>query len=208
MPFSACKTLGEAIRQYQVRETREDFVPLQPLAVSDYFRTELEVALDLFDVECSEAAVCESLIFPVLKEVVKPHTPVLGLWSHVPLYDGDEFLGVPDYAIGKRSPLSKRLMDKPLAMIIEAKKNDFDAGWGQCLAALRAIQKFNGTPGQTLYGGVSDGFQWQFGKLLGDVFAHHTRPFELLTDVDELFAALNGVLELCKQQILSSGHAA
>jgi hypothetical protein len=208
MPFGAFKTLGEALRAFQVTETEEDFVILQPLPVSDYFRADLSMKLKVFDVECSEAAVCEYLISPVLTETVKAHAPVLGLWSHVPLYDGEELLGVPDYVIGKRSPLSKRLMDKPLAMIIEAKKNDFDAGWGQCLAALRAVQKINGTPNQILYGGVSDGYQWQFGKLQGDRFAHHPLPFELLKNLDELFAALNGMLELCKQQVLSPGHAA
>jgi hypothetical protein len=208
MPFGSFKTLAEALRAFQVAETREDFVVLRPLPVTDYFRTELDVALSVFDVDCSEAAVCEALIFPVLKEVIRVHTPVLGLWSHVPLYDDAELLGTPDYVIGKRSPLSKRLMDKPLAMIIEAKKNDFDAGWGQCLAALRAAQRINGTSNQILYGGVSDGYQWQFGKLQGDRFAHHPLPFDLLKDLDELFAALNGVLELCKQQVLSSGHAA
>lgn len=207
MPFGTFKTIGETIRSLQVTEMHEEFVQLMPLAVSDYFRSELQFTLNTFPVQSSEWAVCENLIYPVLRETIKPYSEVLGLWSHVSLYGGDELLGVPDYIIAKRSPLSVNVMDTPFAMIMEAKRNDFDLGWAQCLAAMDAVQALNGDPNRTVYGGVSDGFIWRFGKLHGKTFSHHPQPYDL-SRLDELFAALHHVFDLCKQQILTPAEAA
>ena len=207
MPFGSFKTLGEALRSLQVKETEESFLVPVPVTVNDHFRAELSDTLEFSDVDCSEWAVCENLIHPVVREALKPHRTVLGIWSHVSLYNGERLLGVPDYIIAKRSPLSKRLMETPYAMIMEAKKNDFDAGWAQCLTAMDALQTMNGDPVRPIYGIVSDGSIWEFGKLVKRTFALHPLPYRL-RDLDELMAALNHVLELCKQQVLSPGHAA
>src|SRR5262249_32773960 len=140
MPFGDYKTLGAAIRALQVTEIREEFVQLLPLTVSDYFRSKLQTRLNDRPVSCSEWAVCENFIYPVLDEVAQNYSEYITIWSHVSLYQGDRILGTPDYIIAKRSPLSIEVMDMPLAMIMEAKQNDFDMGWGQCPAAIHAAQ--------------------------------------------------------------------
>src|SRR5437899_790320 len=71
MPFGSFKTLAEAIRGLQVTELREDFVEPLSVPVSDYFRSELELTLSTHDVECSESAVCENLLYPILREALK-----------------------------------------------------------------------------------------------------------------------------------------
>lgn len=207
MPFGTYKTLGEALQALQITETQTAFLEPKPVAVSDYFRSELQLTLSNFDVNCSEAAICESLLFPVLREALKPYASVLGMWSHVPLYREGQLLGVPDYIIAKRSSLSLRVMETPYAMIMEAKKNDFDAGWGQCLAAMQSIQTLNGESRRVVYGAVSDGFLWRFGELREQTFAHHPMPYHL-ERLEELLAALNRLLELCRQQVLSPASAA
>ena len=65
--------------------------------------------------------------------------------------------GVPDYIFGTKSPLGKKVLGLPLVLIVEAKKNDFEQGWGQCLAELVAAQKINGTIEKPVYGIVTDG---------------------------------------------------
>ncbi len=207
MPLGTYKTLGEALRAMNITEAVAPFLEPTAVPVSDYFRAELALTLRDFDVTCSEAAVCESLIFPILREALKPYAGVLALWSHVPLYQGDQFLGVPDYVIAKRSPLSVRVMDTPFALIVEAKKNDFDAGWAQCLAAMQALQDLNGEAGRPVYGVVSDGFSWRFGRLLERALTRHPLHFDL-TRLDELLAACHGLLELCRQQVLRPVSAA
>jgi hypothetical protein len=207
MAFGTYKTLGEALQALQIAETQAAFIEPKPVAVEDYFRSELELTLRDYDVSCSEAAICESLLFPLLREALKPYAAVLGLWSHVSLYRGQELLGVPDYIVSKRSPLSPRVMETPHALIMEAKKNDFDAGWGQCLAAMHAVQTLNGEPRRVIYGVVSDGFVWRFGQLREQTFAHHP-VFYQLSRLDELLAALNHLFDLCRQQVLSPASAA
>ncbi len=207
MPFGSFKALGEAISAFQVMEVQEDFINPEPFPVHEYFRTSLRARLASWPVNCSESAICENLLYPVLQEVALAYADVLVVWSHIPIYRDDELLGVPDYLIAKRSPLSKEVLATPLAMIMEAKKNDFDQGWAQCLAAMCAAQGMNGDPQRTIYGGVSDGFIWRFGRIQGSRFARNSQEYSL-THLDELLAAVNHLLSLCKEQILSPAHAA
>lgn len=207
MAFGAYQTVGEAIRALEVTATTEPFVEPLSLHPDEHFRRMMSDTLGNVPVSCSESAVCEHLICPVLREVVRNYEQSLTLWSHVPLYQGDRLLGTPDYIIAKRSPLSFEVMDIPLAMIMEAKRNDFDMGWGQCLAAMYAAQTRNGETQRVVYGGVSDGFIWRFGKLQEQTFTRDTQDYTL-SRLEELFAALNHVLQLCKQQVLSPAAAA
>jgi hypothetical protein len=208
MPFGDFKTLGDAIRHLHVTEVREDFVQLHPVPVSDFLRVWLEESQTQYPLSASEWAVCESLIFPVLREVHSPYCKELVLWSHTGLYRGEELLGFPDYMIAKRSPLSVEVMELPYVLIMEAKRNDFDWGWAQCLAAMCAAQGLNGGPPErVIYGVVSDGFMWRFGKLQGRTFCREQMAYSL-GRLDELCAALNYVLEMCRQQALIPVEAA
>lgn len=207
MAFGDYKTLGEAIRDLQVTEIHEDFLKPKLHAVSDYFRPWLERTLAECPVSSSEFAVCENLIYPVLREVHRSYAKDLVIWSHTTLYQGKEQLGVPDYIIAKRSNLSIEVMGPPYAMIMEAKKNDFDLGWAQCLAAMHAAQNLNGHPERVVFGGVSDGFIWRFAKLDGQSFVRHSQPYDL-SRLDELFGILNHVFSLCRQQVLIPSEAA
>lgn len=207
MPFGTFKSLGEAIRAVQVTEVQEDFISPVLFPVHDYFRASLKARLASWPVNCSESAICENLLYPVLQEVALAYADVLVVWSHIPIYRGEELLGIPDYVIAKRSPFSKEVLETPLAMIMEAKKNDFDQGWAQCLAAMCAAQGMNDNSRRIIYGGVSDGFIWRFGRLQGAMFARNSQEYSL-THLDELMAAVNHMLSLCKEQILSPAHAA
>jgi len=207
MAFGNHKSLGEALRALQITSAEEEFIQPMPLPVGDLFRAALKERMANVPVNCSEWAVCENLLFPVLWEVARDYRQDLVIWSHISLYRGQDLLGIPDYLIAKRSPLSVEVLDTPYALIMEAKRNDFDAGWGQCLAAMDAIQSLNGDPQRVVYGGVSDGFIWRFGKLRGRTLARHPQDYSLYR-LEELFAVLNHVFQLCKQQVLSPAEAA
>ncbi len=100
MPFGTYKTLGAALQALQITETQRAFIEPKQVAVSDFFRSELELTLRDFDVSCSEAAICESLLFPLLREALKPYAAVLGLWSHV--------AALPRRGIARRARLHPR----------------------------------------------------------------------------------------------------
>lgn len=207
MPFGDYKSLGEALKALQVTEARESFVHPRQFPVPDYFRSWLDRTLADTPVSCSEWAVCENLIHPVIREVHAAFAKDLVIWSHVSFFEGEAFLGVPDYIIARRSALSVKVMEPPLGMFVEAKRNDFDAGWAQCLAAMDAAQRVNGRPERVIHGVVSDGFVWQFGKLQGRTLVQNPTEYTL-SRLDELFAALNHVFELCREQVLLPAEAA
>ncbi len=104
-------------------------------------------------------------------------------------YD-DDLMGTPDYIIATRSPLGKTVLTMPILIVVEAKRNDFEQGWGQCLAELVAAQKLNENEALPVYGIVTDGKRWEFGKFIHDQFMQNSRGYS----VDQL-AQLFGVLQ-------------
>jgi hypothetical protein len=54
----------------------------------------------------------------------------------------------------------------PYVVLSEAKKDNFEQGWGQCLMAIKASQIINKKEGYNfnIYGIVSSGKIWEFGK--------------------------------------------
>src|SRR5207249_6154452 len=135
-------------------------------------------------------AVCENLIYPILREVWKSsYLDDLQIWSHLPLYYDEDLSGTPDYIVARQSPLGHVVMEEPYLLVVEAKKDDFERGWGQCLAALLAAQRINKTPRQTLYGIATNGRSWEFGNLQDQQFTQDLRAYGL-ADLDQLCAAV------------------
>ena len=84
----------------------------------------------------------------------------------------------------------------PLIIFVEAKKNDFEQGWGQCLAELVAAQKINDNTDLPVYGIVTDGILWQFGQLIGDTFTRNRTNFA--DNLPILFGAVDSVFKATK----------
>jgi hypothetical protein len=102
--------------------------------------------------------------------------------------------------VTKRSPLGTIVFDKPYFLVVEAKQDKFEEGWGQCLAEMVAVQRINDELGKTIFGIVSNGKVWQFGKLTLDIFTRN-RTFYTIQDLDKLFAAVNYAFQQCQLQI-------
>jgi hypothetical protein len=201
MPFTDYATIGDVALAYQITLRDEKFVALVEKPISEILREELAFAENHAAYKLSEAAVCENLIYPVLKEVWKSYLQDLMLWSHEPIRYDAALSGIPDYSIGRRSPLGRWVVEPPYIVVIEAKRDDFLRGWGQCLAALLAAQKLNNLPELTLYGITTNGIFWEIGKLEGAAFTHEPLPFSL-RNTEELCAALHFVFEQCQAQLL------
>lgn len=65
------KTIGVVLQEFQVRYCEDDFVENLAFQIPDYFREDLALMLRDGMVDNSEYAICENLIYPVLKEVWK-----------------------------------------------------------------------------------------------------------------------------------------
>ncbi len=83
----------------------------------------------------------------------------------------------------------------PLIMMVAAKRNDFEEGWGQCLAALVAAQRLHDDPSHAVYGVVSDGKRWEFGKLIHSIFSENTESYQV-EGLELLFGAIHVLFDL------------
>ena len=201
MPFSSYKSIGVVAKTFQIKYIRDNFITEIEFDVSDSFRNELDLILNEGVFDNSDIAICETIIYPILKEVWKAYRRNFLLWSHQALTYDENLSGTPDYIVAKRSPLGTVVFDKPYFVVVEAKKeSDFTEGWGQCLAEMVAVQKINNDPGQRIFGVVSNGAIWQFGQLISDEFTQNKR-FYTIQDLDRLFAAVNYVFQQCELQL-------
>ncbi len=200
MPFSIYKNIGTVAKEFQVKYIKKNFILELEFPIPAGFKEELDLLLSEGVVNNSEAAICENLIYPILKEIWKKYLKRFTLWSHEVLFYDEKLSGIPDYILAKRSPLGTLIFDKPYFLAVEAKQDKFREGWGQCLAEMIAIQKINNNPEQVIYGTVSNGRMWQFGKLNNSTFIENDRAY-LIEDLERLFAAVNYVFKQCEMQL-------
>jgi hypothetical protein len=197
MPFSAYKTIGAVLKEFYITYNESNFIVETQFNISDYFREDLEIVRQDNVVNNSEYAICEYIIVPILKEIWKQYRSNFILWSHQALNCDANLNGFPEYILAQKSPLGKLVFDRPYFVIIEAKQDNFEAGWAQCLAEMIAAQRLNEKPEQDVFGIVSNGKLWQFGKLKNNEFTLNKKSY-LIDDLDKLFAAINYVFQQCE----------
>ncbi|NEP82312.1 MAG: hypothetical protein F6K39_31700 [Okeania sp. SIO3B3] len=200
MSFSRYKSIGAVLQEFQISYNEADFMVETKFTIPDYFKNDIEIVMREGIVDNSEFAICENLIYPVLKEVWKSYYSKLTLWSHQSLIYNNNLSGFPEYILAKRSPLGKVIFDKPYLLLVEAKQDKFDEGWGQCLAEMVAAQKLNENPEMVVFGIVSNGKIWQFGKLTANTFTKNL-TFYTFQDLDKLFAVVNYIFQQCELQL-------
>jgi len=200
MSFTQYKTLSQVIQQFNLSYQEHDFIEPKALQVSQYLKEELRFNIKELVIDNSEYSLCENIIYPILRDIWKHYKTDFMLWSHQPLISDDDLSGTPDYLIAKRSPLGKIVFEKPYFIVIEAKKDNFAEGWGQCAAELVTIQKLNQQPEQTLFGIVTNGERWEFAQLHQQVFTKNIYGYQI-ENMDMLFAAINAVFVASQQQV-------
>jgi hypothetical protein len=200
MSYSEFKTIGTVLKEFQVRYTESDFINPQAFPVSEYFREDLHLMMREGVVDNSEFAICENLIYPVLKEVWKQYRQHFILWSHQALTFDNRLTGFPEYVLASRSPLGKVVFDKPYLLLVEAKQDNFEAAWAQCLAEMIAAQRLNQDPPILVFGIASNGATWQFGKLEGNHFTRNIVPYSIY-ELASLFGAVNFMFQQCVGQL-------
>ena len=200
MAFSSYTSARSVVQAFQITYTEAVCITETPIAINNYFRQDLEEFVRDGVADNSESAICENMIAPILKAVWRSYKEQFLLWSHETLKYSEHLSGVPDYILARRSPLGKIVLDQPYLLVVEAKQDNFDEGWGQCLAAMVAAQKLNSDQTQTVFGIVSNGEVWEFGRLSGVQFTKN-RSVYLFQDLDRLFAAVNHVFSQCEVQL-------
>ena len=194
MAFSDFKKISEVQEKFRIRYSANDFFEVEETKPSEQFLQDFEFSMQHINVFSSEASRCEAVIFPILREVYKKYADSYALWIKEPITYDETLNGTPDYLISTKSELGITVVGTPLIMLVEAKKNDFEQGWGQCLSELVAAQKINDDPSFPVYGIVTDGTLWEFGRLVNDTFTRNRTNFTL-ANLPILFGAVDSVFK-------------
>jgi hypothetical protein len=148
----------------------------------------------------SENAICESIISPILTIIAKHHN--LPIWSHVKfdISEDDGLVGVPDFIIAPASDIGTTFKN-PVICITEAKKENFNEGWAQVLAEMIAAQKFNDNNNMNIFGIVTTGNFWQFGKLFQNELTMEVISYSAVENLQTLFEVLNWIFREAKKNV-------
>ena len=198
MVFSDKKILEDVLKKYGISYTRQAFKGVKNRKAPAQLKREVHFNLNEMPYDTSEAFICETLIFPVMREVWKVFKDDFMLWSHRSIVVNTELTGTPDYLIAKRSAQGMIFLETPYVAVVEAKKDDFTGGWGQCSLEMYALQKINDNPQITIYGIVSNGDSWEFASLLDTQFTKFTQEYKI-QELDAIFSLLCQMLELSKK---------
>lgn len=216
MNFSDFRGISEVQEKFDITYAEEDFVKVHDAEPSEQFLQEFEWTQQNLNIFASEAARRETIVFPILRENYKAYADNCELWIETSIAYNQTLSGTPDYLVGARSQ-TQGIEEKPFRILVEVKTNkyelgidlrlprlaasqrkiNFKRGWGQCLAALVAAQKINNDANLAnlpVYGIVTDGVVWQFGRLVGDTFTQNRTDFEW-TNLPMLFGAVSAVFK-------------
>lgn len=189
MAFTDVKSIMQVQEAYGIKYTQADYIQYADIEPSSSFLEEFAFSQRHINVFASEAARCENVIYPILREVYKKYADAFTLWSHQSISCDAQLNGTPDYLISTKSALGKTVLESPIIVVVEAKRSDFIEGWGQCLAELVAAQRINNDNAIPVYGIVTDGALWEFGKLEENLFTQNETVLAV-SDLKKVFGAI------------------
>ena len=159
-------------------QTANLFPHVQPRSIPPWLQQTLEKGRPF--AFGSEKARSEFMLVPVLLTVRDLAHAQVTIYSGQRL-DGDAAVGLSgecDFILTLTPPLP--VIQAPIISIVEAKKNDIEAGLGQCAAQMLGAQRFNlrnKTAIHTIFGCVTTGEAWQFMKLAEKMLTIHSERY-------------------------------
>jgi hypothetical protein len=202
MSFNEFKNISEVQKAYNIKYDEGKFISEKNIYPPQTFIEDFQFNKENIDIFSSEASRSELIISPLLREMYKNHNNNYSFWIQKSISFDDILSGTPDYILSKKSSLGKTVLETPIVIVVEAKKNDFEQGWGQCLAELVASQKINKNSEKSVYGIVTDGNLWQFGRLKEEIFTRNEDNY-IIDDISKLYGALEFLANLLGQEHLS-----
>jgi hypothetical protein len=102
-------------------------------------------------------------------------------------------VGECDFILAASEPVLP--LRAPIAVVVEAKKNDIEGGLGQCVAQMVAADQFNQAAGRLtspVFGCVTTGEAWQFLKLAGShVLMDRQRYY--IDNIDKILGVIQAI---------------
>jgi hypothetical protein len=147
----------------------------------------------------SEKAKSEYIIAPIARELKRnnPHITVFSGYS-LNIASDKSLSGTPDFMISAKQNIVE--LQRPIFCLFESKNKDPDEGFAQCAAEMYAARLFNqenNEPYETIYGAVTNAYEWVFLKLEGNtVFIDKERYF--LNDLPTILGILQFIIDQYK----------
>jgi hypothetical protein len=171
MAYSAF-TLAEALRKFNlaVDTTQDMFAAVPPVALFPAILNYLERNLPLASLLSTEKGKAELLVAPLIAEVWNQSGRRVSVYSGIE-FDVDEadgLTGACDHLLSRGPQLP--FVTPPILVVVEAKRDDFTAGFGQCVAEMVAALRVNtreNTGVEVVYGAVTNAATWKFLRLKG-----------------------------------------
>ncbi len=200
MPYGTFTTYEEVATKFKIKLAEQSFVQKASLAIDKALFSFISDNLKTRRSYVSENAICESIISPILNVAAKNNG--LPVWSHVRFDVSEEegLVGIPDFIIAPASEIGT-VFQKPIICIAEAKKENFNEGWAQALAEIIAAQRFNGTEEKDIFGIVTTGNFWQFGKLRNNILTMEITSCSAVENLQNLLDMLNWIVIEAKKNI-------
>ena len=144
----------------------------------------------------SEKARSEFIVAPILLASRELSRDAVSVYSGQRLdVDAEHGLvGECDFILSASPPVP--ILRAPLVTIVEAKKNDVEAGLGQCVAQMAAARRFNQEAGRAvpvIFGGVTTGEAWQFLRLENAVVLIDRKRY-YIDNVGGILAVLQAII--------------
>lgn len=145
----------------------------------------------------SEKARSEFIIAPILTEMLERNQHRFALFSGQ-YFDVEPEAGLSgecDFLLSLQPQAS--IVTAPVFALIEAKKQDIEAGLGQCAAQMLAAWRFNqrkAMPQGSVYGCVTTGEVWQFLKLEENTLEIDTERY-YLNELELLLGAMQWIVD-------------
>ena len=85
MAFTSFSSLSQVIKKYQIRYVEELFPVFEIKKAPEVLQEDITFILKNVTYDISEPAICENLIYPILKSAWRPFSKELDIWSHQPI---------------------------------------------------------------------------------------------------------------------------
>ncbi|MEM8637315.1 MAG: hypothetical protein AAGG51_00660 [Cyanobacteria bacterium P01_G01_bin.54] len=172
-------------------------IPEHKISPTAFFEERLKRLRTHFDLRYCEKS--KELLIDAFCEEALEGVDRLKIWKGAKL-ESKTTTGNIDYLVAPR----KDYLDTPFLCIVEAKKDDFEQGLAQCLAELKACQKWNQEQDLALdiVGIATNGEGWRFYQLSVNQQVKETLLYSS-KEVDLLLGVLHDLFKRCQDHLIT-----
>ncbi len=147
----------------------------------------------------TEKAKSELIIMPILKELKRKNDTITFFSGFaLNIENVPDLNGNPDFILSAKPNLVE--IEAPIFCLMESKNKTPDEGYAQCAAEMYAARLFNqenNSPYHTIYGAVTNGFEWVFLKLEGNILFIDAERY-YLNEMGKLLSLMQWIVNTTK----------